>query len=231
MAAGQVDAWREVAGSKWVVVLHRRDSVSDRDHEERRDVAGLFEHPYDLHRRPEVGPCVTHEQHIRWTEADRCRMAYEDLELVAHVIRLKVVDFGAWQWRVIVLDHGLLRTFFNLHPEDAEARLRDRRVERGLDAHRQDAPRVERVDDAVVPEPGRGEVRASPRARRSRGSAPRRRRARASSAKPPRTVDRTRAACGAAHDADPRSSARTTGSAADRPGRPSRSCRPRTRRR
>ena len=44
------------------------------------------------------------------------------------------------------------------HPEDAEARLGDRRVERRLDAHRQDPPRVERVDDAVVPQPRRREV-------------------------------------------------------------------------
>ena len=82
------------------------------------------------------------------------------------------------------------------HPEDAEARLRDRRVERRLDAHRQDAPRIQRVDDAVVPEPCRREVRRALRARRSRGSAPRRRRARRRSANPPRTVERTRAACG-----------------------------------
>ena len=81
------------------------------------------------------------------------------------------------------------------HPEDAEARLRDRRVERGGDAQGEDPPRVERIDDAVVPQPGGREVGRCPRARRSRGSAPRTRRARRRRAKPPRTVDRTRAAC------------------------------------
>ena len=45
------------------------------------------------------------------------------------------------------------------HPEDAEAGLRDRRVEGGLDAERQDPARVERIDDAVVPQPRRREVR------------------------------------------------------------------------
>ena len=116
------------------------------------------------------------------------------------------------------------------HPEDPEARLRDRRVERRLDAHRQDAPRVERVDDPVVPQPGRREVRATPRARRSRGSAPRRRRARR------RSRSRRRPSTGRGPPAarpSPRSasSATTTGSAAGRRARPSRSCRPRTSRR
>src|SRR4051794_11908696 len=46
-----------------------------------------------------------------------------------------------------------------LHPEDAEARLRDRRMDGGLDPERQDAPRVERIDDAVVPQPRGREVR------------------------------------------------------------------------
>ena len=45
------------------------------------------------------------------------------------------------------------------HPEHAEARLRDRGVERRVEAHREDAAGVERVDDAVVPESGGGEVR------------------------------------------------------------------------
>src|SRR3954452_24821073 len=44
------------------------------------------------------------------------------------------------------------------HPEHAEARLWDRRMEGGLDAHGEDAARVERIDDAVVPEAGRREV-------------------------------------------------------------------------
>src|SRR5690348_11467042 len=46
------------------------------------------------------------------------------------------------------------------HAEDAERRLGDRRVERGREAEREDAPRVERVDDPVVPEPRGGVVRA-----------------------------------------------------------------------
>ena len=45
------------------------------------------------------------------------------------------------------------------HPEDAESCFGYRRVERGLEAKGEDAPRVHRVDDPVVPEPGRREVR------------------------------------------------------------------------
>src|SRR5262249_10825530 len=46
-----------------------------------------------------------------------------------------------------------------LHPEYAEARLIDRRVERGRDRQRQRASSVLRSDDAVVPEACRGVVR------------------------------------------------------------------------
>src|SRR3954471_22249823 len=45
-----------------------------------------------------------------------------------------------------------------LHPEDAEPGLRNRRVQRGLEPDREDAAGVERVDDAVVPQPRGGEV-------------------------------------------------------------------------
>src|SRR5262249_30869622 len=46
---------------------------------------------------------------------------------------------------------------YRLHAEDAEAGLRDRRVERGGDAEGEHASGVERVDDPVVPQP-RGRV-------------------------------------------------------------------------
>src|SRR5688500_13372202 len=38
------------------------------------------------------------------------------------------------------------------HPEQAEARLADRRVQRRRQAEREQAPRVERIDDSVVPQ-------------------------------------------------------------------------------
>src|SRR3954466_703572 len=41
------------------------------------------------------------------------------------------------------------------HSEDAERALRDRRVQRRRDPECKDAPRVERVDDPVVPQPRR----------------------------------------------------------------------------
>src|SRR3954452_14079303 len=44
------------------------------------------------------------------------------------------------------------------HPEHAETRLWNRRMEGRLDAHGEHAARVERIDDAVVPEAGRREV-------------------------------------------------------------------------
>src|SRR4029079_11653088 len=44
-----------------------------------------------------------------------------------------------------------------LHPEDAEPGLRDRGVERSLDAEREHPAGVERVDHTVVPEPRGGE--------------------------------------------------------------------------
>jgi hypothetical protein len=46
-----------------------------------------------------------------------------------------------------------------LHPEDAELRVRDRRIQRGTQAQRQHAARVGRVDDTVVPQAGGGEIR------------------------------------------------------------------------
>ena len=47
------------------------------------------------------------------------------------------------------------------HPEDAEAGLGDGGVERGRDAERQDHARVQRIDDAVVPEAGGAVIRAA----------------------------------------------------------------------
>src|ERR1051326_7065129 len=47
----------------------------------------------------------------------------------------------------------------SLHPEYAEPRLLDRRVERGGEREREHAPRLLRGDDAVVPQPGGREIR------------------------------------------------------------------------
>src|ERR671937_2703037 len=53
---------------------------------------------------------------------------------------------------VVDVDHAVTHAL-SLHPEDTERRLGNRRVERGRDAERKHTSRVERVDDAVVPEP------------------------------------------------------------------------------
>src|SRR5258707_9682373 len=41
-----------------------------------------------------------------------------------------------------------------LHPEQAEVSLLDRRIQAGRKTQSQHAPRVRRVDDTIVPEPG-----------------------------------------------------------------------------
>src|SRR3712207_5142902 len=45
------------------------------------------------------------------------------------------------------------------HPEHAERGGLDRRVERGRDAEREHAAGIDRIDHAVVPEPGGGVIR------------------------------------------------------------------------
>ena len=95
---------------------------------------------------------------------------------------------------------------------------------------RQDPPRVERVDDAVVPEPRRREVR---RALALVGLEDRRLEGVARGVVVERPADRREhpRRLLAAHDGDPRSSATSTGTAAGTRGRPSRSCRRRSCRR
>src|SRR5437016_5766500 len=46
-----------------------------------------------------------------------------------------------------------------LHSKDAERRRRDRRVQRGRDPEREDVARLDRIEDAVVPEAGGRVVR------------------------------------------------------------------------
>lgn len=53
------------------------------------------------------------------------------------------------------------RRHFRLHPEDSELGVLDGRVERGAEGHAEHAPRVHRVDHAVVPEARRAEVGAA----------------------------------------------------------------------
>src|SRR6476469_9403963 len=48
---------------------------------------------------------------------------------------------------------------YGSHPEDAEPGLGNRGVERRLEPDGQHAPGIERVDDPVVPDPGRREIR------------------------------------------------------------------------
>src|SRR5215471_2247709 len=47
---------------------------------------------------------------------------------------------------------------FALHSENAEARRRDRRIQAGGDGEAEHVARLSRVYDAVVPQPGRGEI-------------------------------------------------------------------------
>ena len=71
-----------------------------------------------------------------------------------HVLPLSLArGEGAWGVR----GEGSSRS----HPEDPERRRRDRGVQRRRDAQPQHRPRVDRIDDAVVPEARRAEVRAA----------------------------------------------------------------------
>ena len=109
----------------------------------------------------------------------------------------------------------------SLHPEDAEGRLGNRRVQRGRDAEREHAARVERVDDAVVPQ-ARGRVVRVALLLVLRADLRRGRRRRPSSARsPPGRRPSRRCA---------RSATSRAGAARTR-GRTSRSCRRRTSRR
>src|SRR5439155_12903655 len=56
------------------------------------------------------------------------------------------------------------------HPEHAELRVGDGRIEGGIDAQGKDPPRVQRIDDAVGPQAGRREIRRTfPLVRLERG--------------------------------------------------------------
>ena len=66
----------------------------------------------------------------------------------------------------------LMTTHPGSHPEDAEARLLDGRVEGRREAEPQHPPAVGRGDDAVVPEPRAGVIGMALASRIGRGSAP-----------------------------------------------------------
>ena len=75
-------------------VANGRDPVADADHEQRREVARQLHEADRVDRAAELAVGVGQVQDRRCIDAFGPAVADEDLELVADVLRVEVVDFG-----------------------------------------------------------------------------------------------------------------------------------------
>src|SRR5688572_22521994 len=99
-------------------------------------------------------PASENDEMTSWTFAPR--RTQNDTQM--HVARSAITS-RARASGTSLHNFNIVASWHDLHPEDAEPRLGDRGVEGRVESQREDAPRIERVDDPVVPEPGRREIR------------------------------------------------------------------------